>query len=127
MFPICGGPCHVAAVTAGLANLNGRPMSVLAEEFCRINSTATAPRTTVKEVAEDFLAFVRKNTTSNTQLLPSPRSLEKGLNFLLADLVPADIFPGFIGSKSKKIIARKKLLLAKLELRGTLNPMRLND
>jgi hypothetical protein len=93
--------CCVAAVTAGLANLNQRSIARLASEFRSAHGVTTAKGTkggnggrTVERVAKDFLAFMRKHYDAHyaaeTDL---PEQWREGPEFLIGGFGSGEQFP----------------------------------
>jgi hypothetical protein len=84
MFQLCSDDCHCAAVTAGLATLNERPIALIAEEFQEQERTRRGKKiSTVKEAADKFLEFVRKEYDEHYKNSNLPPQFQEGPEFLL--------------------------------------------
>lgn len=81
MFPISAGSSPVSAVTAGLARLQGRTMSSLANEFLT-GDKKNKPRS-VKAISERFLAFLHKEYEEQYKSSTLPENLRDGPEFLV--------------------------------------------
>lgn len=95
MFELSQSP-PVAAVTAGLAKLNGLNMSSLASEFAATRhaqqATHSAP-VTVEDVATSFLRFMRTRYEQHYADSPLPEQFRDGPEFLIGGFGTADAFP----------------------------------
>jgi hypothetical protein len=93
MFELHASPMPVAAVTAGLAKLNGRTIASLANEFYLRKVVKDAPPTTVAAVAEQFLAFMRSEYDKHYEESALPPELRDGPLFLVGGYASGDHFP----------------------------------
>lgn len=89
MFPLCDSP-PVAAVTAGLAKLNNRTMSDLAQEFLERTSPE---RANVKAVAGDFLRYMRREFSRHHDKSKAPETIWEGPEFLVGGFGRDDRHP----------------------------------
>ena len=78
MFPLHDGPTPVAAVTSGLAKLNDRTMSSLAEDFHAKAASRTQQRVHVEVVARDFLRFMRTELAQHYEGTDVPEQFWQG-------------------------------------------------
>ncbi len=92
MFQIHPPPSPVVAVTSGLANVLGRPISSLATEFFSKSKGAKTKLTTVEAVANAFLKFVRSRYQKQFKGHPFP-ALQPDLDFLVGGIGKKDAFP----------------------------------
>lgn len=95
MFCLSDKYCQVAAVTSGIASLNGRTMAVLASEFLaaqKRKQTANRPKT-VKAVATQFLSFMRSEHRKHYNASRLPPNLRDGPEFLVGGFGARDKFP----------------------------------
>jgi hypothetical protein len=90
MFLLCESP-PVAAITSGLAKLNDRTMSDLAQEFRE--RAAAQPRANVKAVAGDFLRYMRRQYQRHYAASKIPESVRDGPEFLVGGFGRADRHP----------------------------------
>ena len=90
MFPLSDDP-PVAATTAGLAKLNNRTMSSLAEEFKEKEKTRS--RVNVEAIAKDFFRFVRKQFETHYEGYPAPEEVWEGPQFLVGGFGRDDPHP----------------------------------
>jgi hypothetical protein len=91
MFEISRSP-SVAAVTAGLAKLDGQTIASLAAQFLK-SRHGVAEDVTVRQVAEDFLAFIRVAYDCYYRDSKLPEALKDGPLFLVGGYAVADYFP----------------------------------
>jgi hypothetical protein len=108
MFPLCDGTkqneTHVAAVTAGLAKLQERTMSSLAAEF---RKTMQGPKkrpkhTTVKDVADAFLAYMRQKYGAHYVETGDPVEFQEEIEFLVGGYGNGDSFPSLYRVRVKE-------------------------
>lgn len=93
MFQLCSGDCKIAAVTSGLATLNGRPIASVAEEFEELQSRKRSTKaTSVKDLADEFLAFVRKEYMQHYRGSTLPPEFREGPSFILGGYGKGDSF-----------------------------------
>jgi hypothetical protein len=95
MFELSQSP-PVAAVTAGLAKLNGLNMSSLAAEFAATRQAQQAAHSapvTVEDVATAFLQFMRTRYEQHYANSPLPEQFRDGPEFLIGGFGTADAFP----------------------------------
>ena len=95
MFELSQSP-PVAAVTAGLAKLNGLNMSSLASEFAATRHAQQAAHSTpvtVEDVATAFLKFMRARYEKHYADSPLPEQFRDGPEFLIGGFGTADAFP----------------------------------
>ena len=95
MFELSQSP-PVAAVTAGLAKLNGLNMNSLALEFAATRKTQHAAHSspvTVEDVATAFLQFMRARYEQHYSDSPLPEQFRDGPEFLIGGFGTADAFP----------------------------------
>lgn len=83
MFAIHGSKVPVGAVTAGLAKLRGRSTNSYATEFLTDFGGSDSRLTTVSEVAEEFLKFIRGCYDEHYKDSPIPEEYRDGPLFLV--------------------------------------------
>jgi|SRR5215813_2075009 len=95
MFPLSDKNSHVAAVTSGPAAMNQRTMSSLASEYRaeRNKQKAANQKRTVKGIAEEFLALVRREYDEHYRSSAVPPPLRQGPEFLIGGFGQNDNFP----------------------------------
>lgn len=95
MFHLCGDGCHVGAVTAGLAVLNGRTIASAASDFAakQARRKGAARPKTVKKVADEFLTFMRVEYDEHYKASKMPANLREGPEFLLGGYSQNEKFP----------------------------------
>jgi hypothetical protein len=93
MFALHAGETPVAAITAGLAKLGERTMSSCALEFCRCQRDRGNPIETVREVAEAFLAFMRRKYDEHYSESTIPEEYRDGPMYLVGGYGRADYLP----------------------------------
>jgi hypothetical protein len=95
MFHLCGNGCHVAAVTAGLAVLNGRTIASAAAEYASkvAKRKGVTKHQTVRHVAEEFLTFMRAEYDEHYKKSTMPADLQEGPEFLLGGYSVDEKFP----------------------------------
>ncbi len=95
MFPLQDeeNGASVAAVTAGLAVLNGRTISNLAAEFFGIQSHRAQKRANVEVIAKDFLRFLRKEYIHHYRDSNVPQSFWDGPEFIVGGYGKDDQLP----------------------------------
>jgi hypothetical protein len=108
MFPLCSDGCHCAAVTSGLATLNERPIASIAEEFFDLQKDKkTKPKiSSVKECADKFLAFVRKEYDEQYKNSNLPPQFRDGPEFLLGGYGKTDRF----GSSYRVLVKQNQVM-----------------
>jgi len=93
MFEIHRMPTPVVAVTAGLAKLRDRPISGFAEEFCETCKDREPALVTVKQVADEFLSFMKGHYDGHYAKSPLPAQFREGPEFLVGGFGKDDNFP----------------------------------
>jgi hypothetical protein len=93
MFALHAGETPVAAITAGLAKLGERTMSSCALEFCRCQREKSNPFQTVEEVAQAFLAFMRRKYEAHYSDSVIPEEYRDGPMYLVGGYSRADYLP----------------------------------
>ncbi len=80
MFHLCGNGCHVAAVTAGLAVLNGRTIASVAADFAgkQVRRKGAAKPKSVRQVADECRAFMRAEFDEHYKSSQMPENLREG-------------------------------------------------
>jgi len=82
---------HVAAITTGVAELDGRSMGDLSHEFFEKQKAMAKPRANVKVVASDFYKFIRGKYL---EIYPEgPNQFKPWLEFLIGGYGKKDRFP----------------------------------
>lgn len=92
MFQISKSPA-VAAVTAGLAKLDGQTVASLAQQFFSERPREPGPGNTVEHVANDFLGFMREAYERHYEDSKLPDELKDGPLFLVGGYSEQDNFP----------------------------------
>ncbi|MBB5468542.1 hypothetical protein HDG32_004672 [Paraburkholderia sp. CI2] len=87
MFSISHGGVEAAAVTSGLATIGGKTISALADEYCAQDPAAE----TLAQVAEDFLAFMRRKYG---EVIPLEYQYVPEIEFLIGGYESASPFSG---------------------------------
>lgn len=96
MFAVCDdgerSDCSVAALTSGMATLNGVTIAQVVERYRRLKRTEGAAFTKVLDVANDFLAHMRR--LWEAQLVGVSEDLRQSyrLNFLMAGYCSDDAY-----------------------------------
>ena len=93
MFPLHDRETPVAAITAGLAKLGERTMSSCALEFFRRQQPPNNPLSTVSEVAETFLGFMREKYEAHYANSAIPEEYRDGPLFLVGGYSRAEFLP----------------------------------
>jgi len=91
MFRLCGDENPVAAVTAGLAKLNDRPISALANEFSKQMAANANDNDTIIGVVEKFVEFMRGHYDTHNQTIPE--GFREDVEFLIGGFGKNDSFP----------------------------------
>ena len=106
MFRLCDDENPVAAVTAGLAKLNDRPISSLANDFAKTVGDCS----TVISVVEKFVEFMSGHYDAHYKALDAPPEFRDDVEFLIGGFGRGDDFPSLyrvnlINESDKKIQA----------------------
>lgn len=89
MFRLCGDDNPVAAVTAGLAKLNDRPISSLANDFAK----QLLPCDTVLSVVERFVETMSAHYDQHNQATNTHVDFREDVEFLIGGFGRNDTFP----------------------------------
>lgn len=92
MFQLCGDENPVAAVTAGLAKLNDRPISALANDFSK-QIAAPGSNDSVIGVVEKFVEFISGHYETHHQAIGGPPQFREDVEFLIGGFGKNDNFP----------------------------------
>jgi len=93
MFQLHAGDTPVAAITADMAKFGERTMSSCALEFFRRQQPPANPLTSVGEVAETFLAFMRQKYDEHYAGSELPEEFRDGPLFLIGGYGRTDYLP----------------------------------
>jgi len=89
MFRLCGDENPVAAVTAGLAKLNDRPISSLANDFSKQLKDCDS----VLSVVEKFVDTMGAHYDQHNKIMNTPPGLREDVEFLIGGFGKSDDFP----------------------------------
>lgn len=93
LFAIHPRPTPVAAVTAGLAKLNDRPIASLAVEFMAKHEKRQKKLVGCEVICKSFLEFLRAEYDRHYEKSPLPAALREGPELLLGGFGRDDDFP----------------------------------
>ena len=91
MFRLCSDENPVAAVTAGLAKLNDRPISALANDFSKQMVVNGAD--SVIAVVEKFVEFMSQHYDTHNKAIGAPEQFRDDVEFLVGGFGKNDDFP----------------------------------
>lgn len=112
MFALHDPPSPVAAVTAGLAKLNGRTMESLAEEYRTKTASRKRRMVDVEVIAKDFMRVMRKEFDRHYEGSAVPPEYREGPDFLVGGWGRDDSQPSLYRIRVKDQEIRRQLMPA---------------
>jgi len=107
LFTIHDGNTPVAAITAGLAKLNGKTMEQLAHEFLQAGKQRKTKWINVSAIANGFLKFLRKEFVQHYQNSLTDKQFWEGPEFLVGGYGKNDPSPSLFKVNVKEDSANK--------------------